>query len=155
MELKYLTDLIKKANKAMGKEDKDSGAKLSTKQRKKLKDSSFCGPGRSFPVNDCAHYTAALRLLNRSKYSDATKAKIRACVNRKGKAMGCGGAKKAKSYVEQELGLNIEDIINSEIFESTRTMVEDSIKNPGMDLYPPDCNCEGDCTCDTPCGCDK
>lgn len=28
-------------------------AKLSTKQRKSLKSSSFCGPGRSFPVNDC------------------------------------------------------------------------------------------------------
>lgn len=156
MELKYLKDLIKKANKAMGKEDTDSGAKLTTKQRKKMKDSTFCGPGRSFPVNDCAHYTAALRLLNRSKYSDSTKAKIRACVNRKGKQMGCGGAKKAKSYVEQELGLNIEDIINSDIFESTRRLVEESINNPGTDLYPPDCNCEGDCTCESsPCGCEE
>lgn len=31
-------------------------AKLSTSQRKKLKGSSFCGPNRSFPVPDCAHY---------------------------------------------------------------------------------------------------
>ena len=66
----YLDKLIDKAHKAIG-------AKLTTKQRKKLKTSTFCGPGRSFPVNDCAHYTAALRLLNRSKFSSSTKARIR------------------------------------------------------------------------------
>ena len=150
--MNYLDKLIKRANKAMGKEDK--GAKLTTKQRKKLKGGTFCGPDRSFPVNDCAHYTAALRMLNRSKYSSSTKSKIRACVNRKGKAMGCGGAKKAKAYVEKELGIDINDIINSDIFKSTRDLVEESINNPGMDLYPEGCECEGDCTCD-PCGCGK
>lgn len=100
-------------------------AKLSTKKRKSLPDSAFCGPGRSFPVNDCAHYTAALRLLNRSKYSEATKKKIRACVNRKGKAMGC---------VKKEKSDNIDDLINSEVFESTRKLVEESLRNPGMEL---------------------
>ena len=128
---------------------KESAAPLTTKQRKKLKDSTFCGPGRSFPVNDCAHYTAALRLLNRSKFSKSTKDKIRACVNKKGKKMGCGGAKKAKAYVE-ELGINIDDIINSDVFTTTRTLVEESIGCPGNDL----CDCLGDCTCDSPCGCD-
>ena len=118
-----------------------------------MKDSTFCGPGRSFPVNDCAHYTAALRLLNRSKFSDSTKSKIRSCVNSKGKKMGCGGAKKAKSYVETELGLDINDIINSDIFEATRTLVGESINTPGVDLYPEGCECEGDCTCEKPCGC--
>ena len=113
MNLNYLEKLIKRANKAMGKE---TGAKLSTKQRKKLKKSTFCGPGRSFPVNDCAHYTAALRLLNRSKYSSSTKKRIRACINRKGKKLGCGGAKKAKAHIE-ELGINVNDVINPTVLE--------------------------------------
>lgn len=121
-------ELFEKAEKVL-----EEAKKLSTKERKALKKGSFCGPGRSFPVNDCAHYTAALRLLNRSKYSDSTKASIRACVNRKGKAMGCSGAKKEKSFIK-EYGMSIDDLINSEIFSTTRDMVEESIKNPGMDL---------------------
>lgn len=120
-------ELLDKVNKAI-----ENSAKLTTKQRKKLKTSQFCGPGRSFPVNDCAHYTAALRLLNRSKYSDSTKAKIRACVNRRGKAMGCV-KKKSKAG-------DIEDIINSDVFKITRDMVEESINNPGMNLeFPKGC----------------
>jgi len=109
------------------------GAKLSTKKRKGLRASQFCGPNRSFPVPDCPHYTAALRLLNRSKYSGSTKAKIRACVMRKGKALGCGGAKKEKAF-EEAFGMSIEELINSEVFAETRALVEESIKNPGMDL---------------------
>ena len=116
-----LREAIDEVNKALEK-----SAKLTTKQRKKLKDSQFCGPGRSFPVNDCAHYTAALRLLNRSKYSDATKKKIRACVNRKGRQLGCTNKK--------EKSADIEELINSEVFETTRKLVEESINNPGMDL---------------------
>jgi hypothetical protein len=76
-------------------------------------------------------YTAALRLLNRSKFSDSTKAKIRACVMRKGKAMGCGGAKKEKSaFTDQE----IQTLIDSEIFASTLALIEEAEKNPGMEL---------------------
>jgi anti-sigma28 factor (negative regulator of flagellin synthesis) len=71
-----------------------SDAKLSTKQRKKLAKSTFCGPGRSFPVPDCAHVTAARRLIGRAKVSAATKQRILACVSRKAKALGCGGSSK-------------------------------------------------------------
>lgn len=75
-----------------------------------------------------------MRLLNRSKYSDATKAKIRACVNRKGKAMGC---------VKKEKSMDIEALINSDVFKTTVESVEQSIKNPGMDLDFSDCeDCE-------------
>lgn len=74
--------------------DTEFDKKLTTKQRKNLPDSAFCGPGRSFPVPDCAHVTAALRLLGRSDYSKSTKEKIRACVNRKAKALGCNGSNK-------------------------------------------------------------
>ena len=146
MSLNYLDKLIKRANKAMGKE---VAAPLTTKKRKSLKKGTFCGPGRSFPVNDCAHYTAALRLLNRSKFSKSTKDKIRACVNRKGKAMSCGGANKAKSDIE-ELGINIDALIDSDVFATTRKLVEDSCGNPGGCLYPEGCDCEGDCTCNRP-----
>ena len=48
--------------------------------------------------------------------------------------MGCGGVKKAKSFlIEQDV--NVEDIINLNIFESTRHLVEESIKNPEMELF--------------------
>lgn len=59
-------------------------AKLSTAQRKKLPDSAFAGPGRSFPVHDKAHARAALRLLNRGKgLSSSAKAKIKSRARKK------------------------------------------------------------------------
>jgi len=72
-----------------------SDAKLSTEKRKKLKKSTFCGPDRSFPVPDCAHVTAARRLIGRAKgLSASQKASILSCVSRKAKALGCKSAKK-------------------------------------------------------------
>jgi hypothetical protein len=63
-------------------------AVLSTEKRKKLAKSTFCGPGKSFPVPDCAHVTAARRLIGRYK-GEGSKETILACVARKAKAMGC------------------------------------------------------------------
>ena len=94
-------------------------AKLSTKQRKSLKTSQFCGPGRSFPVNDCAHVRAAFRLLNRAKVSSSTKASIRSCVSRKNKSMGCGVNKQDSSDNNQ----SIVDLANSEEFKDTRDLL--------------------------------
>lgn len=90
---------------------------LTTEARKKLKSSTFCGPGRSFPVPDCAHYTAALRLLNRAKVSESTRSKIRACINRKGTTLGCksDGSDMNEEYIEQ--------IINGEAFDETHDMI--------------------------------
>lgn len=68
-------------------------AKLTTEQRKKLKASVFCGPNRSFPVPDCAHVTAARRLIGRYKGPGSKEAILR-CVERKAKALGCDKAKK-------------------------------------------------------------
>lgn len=65
-------------------------AKLSTAKRKKLAKSTFCGPDKSFPVPDCAHVTAARRLIGRYKGS-GNKESILACVSRKAKSMGCPG----------------------------------------------------------------
>ncbi len=120
-------DIFDSANKAI-----ERAAKLTTKQRKKMKSSTFCGPGRSFPVNDCAHYTAALRLLNRSKFSSSTKAKIRSCVNAKGKKMGCGGAKKKEKsfYLTKE----IQAMCELPIWQPTMELIEKAKQNPGMDL---------------------
>ena len=64
-------------------------AKLSSEKRNSLPSGSFCGPDRSFPVPDCAHVTAARRLVGRSKLSAAGKAKVLACVARKAKSMSC------------------------------------------------------------------
>lgn len=68
-------------------------AKLSSEKRKGLSGGTFCGPNRSFPVPDCAHVTAARRLIGRAKVGDGTKSKILACVSRKSSSMGCGGSK--------------------------------------------------------------
>lgn len=68
-------------------------AKLTTAQRKKMSGSTFCGPNRSFPIPDCAHVTAARRLIGRAKVGAATKSRILSCVSRKARALGCGGAK--------------------------------------------------------------
>jgi outer membrane murein-binding lipoprotein Lpp len=64
-------------------------AQLSTEQRKELPDSAFCGPDRSFPVPDCAHVTAARRLVGRAKVSGSVKQKIMGCVNSKAAKMKC------------------------------------------------------------------
>ncbi|MCW4027318.1 MAG: hypothetical protein NWE76_07550, partial [Candidatus Bathyarchaeota archaeon] len=62
--------------------EKLEDAKLSTEKRKKLAKSTFCGPEKSFPVPDCAHVTAARRLIGRYK-GEGDKSKILACVTRK------------------------------------------------------------------------
>ena len=123
--LNALDRLIEKAYKVMGK-------KLTTKTRKKLPASVFCGPGRSFPVNDCAHVRAAKVYLNRSKFSTATKKKIAACINRKAKALGCPGTKpaKAKGAIDAEIA----NLMETEIFESTKRLVDESIESPDMEL---------------------
>lgn len=96
-------------------------------------------PNRSFPCNDCSHVAAAKAFLGRSKFSTSTKQKIAACINRKGKALGCGGEKKAKASENefpkyQELSTEQKRLYASDIFESTKKLVEESIANPGMDL---------------------
>jgi preprotein translocase subunit SecD len=124
--------LFDRAHKAL-----EQAKKLTTKDRKKLKSSTFCGPDRSFPVPDCKHVAVAKTYLARSKFSSSTKKKIAACINRKAKQLGCNTSKKAKasenprfvelSYVEKKL-------YSSDVFESTKQLVEESIKNPDMDL---------------------
>jgi ribosomal protein L4 len=91
---------------------------------------------------------AAKAYLGRSKFSAATKKKIAACINRKAKQLGCKVSKKAKANVEtfpmyRDLNTEEKQIYSSEIFNETKELVEQSIKNPDMELYPEedDCNC--------------
>jgi hypothetical protein len=74
-------------------EEELKDAKLSLEKRGKLPKSSFCGPARSFPVTDCAHVTAARRLITRAKVGTETKDSLLACVNRKAKSFGCSSGK--------------------------------------------------------------
>ena len=74
-------------------------ARLTTEQRNELPDSVFCGPERSFPVPDCAHVTAARRLIGRAKMSGTSKQKVMACVNKKAANMKCD---RSEDYLELE-----------------------------------------------------
>ncbi len=129
----YLSKLIERANKAL-----EVAKPLTTKQRKKMKKSTFCGPGRSFPVNDCKHVGVAKAYLKRSKFSASTKKKIAACINRKAKQLGCTPGKKAKAsefpkYIE--LSTEEKQLYSSDVFATTRKLVEQSIKEPNMELF--------------------
>lgn len=134
MENNNLNSVFERAQKAL-----DVAKKLTTKDRKALKSSTYCGPGRSFPVNDCQHAATAKAFLGRAKFSTSTKQKIAACINRKSKQMGCGGDKKAKASENefpkyQELSVEQKRLYASDIFEETKRLVEESIANPDMDL---------------------
>lgn len=128
-----LKELITKANKVM-----DSGKKLTPKDRKKLPDSVYCGPNRSFPCNDCKHVAVARAYLGKSKFSDATKKKIAACINKKAKKLGCDTPKKDKSSIKFpiyiELSYEQKQLYMADDFKSTRALVEQSLLKPDMDL---------------------
>jgi len=115
----------------------ENAKKLTTKDRKKLKKSTFCGPNRSFPVPDCQHVASAKAFLNRSKFSKSTKQKIATCINRRAKALKCNGDKKAKvkakaytTYTYDNLTKEAQALYNSTIFDATRKLVEDSLVIP-------------------------
>jgi len=128
--------LIEKAYEVM----EDVAAPLTTKQRKKMKSGTFCGPGRSFPVPDCKHVGVAKAYLARAKFSKSAKQKIAACINSKAKALGCTPGKKAKASEEVlpkfiELSYEQKQLYSSDIFESTKQLVEESLKNPELELF--------------------
>lgn len=78
--------------------------KLTAAARKKLAASTFCGPDRSFPVPDCSHaYNARARLVH-AKLSGSQKAKVRACINRRAKALSCAppGGKKGDEESQKQ-----------------------------------------------------
>jgi hypothetical protein len=126
-----LKEAIEKVDKAIKHAD-EVAAKLTTKQRKNLKSSTFCGPNRSFPVNDCAHVRAAKVYLKRSKFSADVQKRIAACINRKAKALGCPGTIPAKS--KGAVDADLQKILDSKIFNTTKELVDASMENEGMEL---------------------
>jgi len=126
-----LKGLIAKANRVMGKE-------LTTKDRKKMSKATFCGPNKSFPVLDREHVAVARAYLGKSKLADATKKKIAACINRKVKALGCVIIKTVKANrnypIYIELSYEQKQLYTSEVFKTTRALVDDSLLNPDMEL---------------------
>lgn len=70
-------------------------AKLTYAARKKLPDSAFCGPGRSFPAHDAAHVRNGLARLNQSK--GKPKAKILSCLRARAKKHGIKVSTKVKN----------------------------------------------------------
>lgn len=62
-------------------------AKLTTAKRKKLPDSAFAGPNRSYPVQDRAHAAnakaRASQMVKKGKLSKSSEEKIDAKANRK------------------------------------------------------------------------
>lgn len=139
-----LKESIVRVNKSIEKAD-EVAKKLTTKMRKKLKESTFCGPNRSFPVPDCKHVATAKAYLNRSNFSAATKRKIAACINRKAKALGCTPGKPAKvkgsvEYSFDNLPEDLKKLADSPVFKTTKKLVDESIENEGMDLDFSDCD---------------
>ena len=109
---------------------KELAKPLTTKQRNEMKETSFCGPSKSFPVSDCVRAVSAKVYLNRSNFSDSVKSKIAACINRKSKMLGCKKGKPAKVEAGLETAFDdinltpeeiqeIENYLNSEAFAST------------------------------------
>ena len=78
-------------------------AKLSTKTRKNLPDSAFCGPNRSYPAHDAAHVRNGLARLSQfgGKMSSAAKAKILGCLRSRAAKFGIktGGNDKKEMVV--------------------------------------------------------
>jgi len=131
-----LKESIEKVNKSIINAD-EVAKKLTTKTRKALKSSTFCGPNRSFPVPDCKHVGAAKAYLGRSKFSADVKKRIAACINRKAKSLGCTPGKPAKGSIEysfDNLPEDLKKLADSRIFKTTKDLVDASIENEGMEL---------------------
>jgi hypothetical protein len=107
-------------------------AKLSTKKRKSLAPSTFCGPKKSFPVPDCAHVVAARRLIGRYK-GPGSKEEILSCVSTKAKALGCAGKKDCQEDSQEvvDQGVILSDLSDEEL-GSTILLVEKLMVERGL-----------------------
>jgi len=114
----------------------ETDKKLTTKKRKSLPDSAFCGPNRSFPAHDCSHIKTGLSMLGRYK-GPGSKEKIRACLYRKARSKGC--------FKSGPGSKNSKDFIQTEMLEDIRCMVKDGMlsKEEGMIFLVDTCNTEG------------
>lgn len=110
-------------------------SKLPAAKRKKLAASAFCGPQKTFLVTDCAHATAASKLLATYKGPGDT-ANIAAAIARKVKAFGCDAAVVQNSVKDnvQETGTVQEVVATPTVHdfsfrcEITETEISDGVK---------------------------
>jgi len=102
-------------------------AKLSAKKRKSLPGKSFCAPNRGFPANDCNHVKAGLSLLGRYK-GPGSKSAIRACLNRKAKALGCFKSKESEDSLSFEPAINEYVALHKEGMLSTEDVFVELIR---------------------------
>ena len=70
--------------------------KLKADDRKKMAGSTFCGPDRSYPVNDCGHAKSAMAYAK--KYNAGSG--VQACIRRKASRLGCPFSGEAKDSVD-------------------------------------------------------
>ena len=93
-------------------------------------------PNKSFPCNDCKHVAIAKAYLARSKFSESTKKKIAACINRRAKILKCNVSKKAKAAELNYFNMSVDEkkLYNSKVFNETRKLVNKSFKEKGMSL---------------------
>jgi len=80
---------------------------ISPDARKTMKEGTFCGPNKTFPVPDCKHVSTAMAYLNfpatKTKYSAAVRARIASCVRGKAKSLGCSSTKKDSADLAAQL----------------------------------------------------
>jgi hypothetical protein len=121
-----LSELILKDTIVMAK-----NAKLSSEARSKLPETSFAGPGRSFPAHDAAHVKAGLELIGKSEFSDETKAKITAGLYRKGQRYGIVPSNDELAENPDLLTARLEDDWTA---EETQIIEDYFTANPDADL---------------------
>lgn len=109
-------------------------AKLSAAARKKLPASTFCGPDKSFPVGDCAHFSAALRLLGKYK-GPGDKNRIRACIERKGSRLGCTSKSKKDTIGIGQFNLDWFDKFEDDELLQLQNGLTAAMKERGMEEY--------------------
>ena len=78
-------------------------AKLSTDARKKLPDSAFCGPGRSYPAHDAAHVRNGLARLSQFG-GHGSGGKILACLRSRASKFGVSVGKKSGTGKSESFG---------------------------------------------------
>jgi hypothetical protein len=107
---------------------------LTTEARNELPDSVFCGPERSFPVHDCAHVTAAKRLIGRAKLSEDQRAKVLNCIDTKAKEMSCESSQDSiKKQYEEVISQLKEEI---ETLKTKVNKIEDKNEDNKIVLEP-------------------
>ena len=129
-----ILDASEDEKEAVSKEVKD--AVLKSAERNKLSGKTFCGPDRSYPVPDCTHARAAVRLASHAANPSA----ITACAKRKAARLGCPiGEKKMKDALTPgDYSKEYFDAFDDEQLQRMSLGLVDALKERTLDCLP--CN---------------